>query len=73
MTVIHQAGPWVHNRQECQWCEYLLADCSRQGNSHSGKRTPYPEGALIEVTPTYQAITLADRPPTCRPTREILS
>ena len=66
-TVIHQAGAWIEQRQVCDRCGHLLADNGEFGTTESGRRVPYPEGALVISTPFYQAMTLTDRLPTCTP------
>ena len=68
-TVIHHAGAWIGNKQVCDRCGELLAD-NPDGPSKTGKRMPYPEGALILSTRTYRVMTLTDRLPTCTPSPE---
>jgi hypothetical protein len=58
--VIHVAGPWRHGQQFCTRCGELLKSEAQRNY------LPYPEGALIMSTRTYQAILLTVELPTCQ-------
>lgn len=63
--MIHQAGTVIDNVQPCAACGATLKDFTT-----GSVLTRYPEGALIEVTPVFQAMRLDVKAPDCVETCE---